>query len=321
MPWQQYGPIFKPDSSRPWSRSHAQVPSALLLGDRIRIYYATRDELGRSFTSFIEVDTSDPSKLVYDHPRSVMQLGKPGTHDEDGVMVGCVVRDGDHFRMYYTGWSKGESVPYRVSCGLAISHDGGVVFERTFDGPVVDRTRFEPYMTMSPYVLKEGSLWRMWYGSGLGWAEVDGQREPLYAIKYAESEDGFSWDQPNLLCIPQLHALEANTRPSVLRGKNGYEMWFSYRNSVNFRSGAGAYRIGYATSSDGFNWQRLEEPQGLQPAGSGWNSTMMAYPSVIDLEGRKILFHNGNGFGRTGLGYAIWKESSDNRDNKTERGQ
>jgi len=308
MPWQQKGLIFKPDGSRSWSRSHAQVPSALLLGDRIRIYYATRDALGCSHTSFIEVDASNPSKLVYDHPHSVMALGEAGTHDEDGVMVGCVVLVGDEFWMYYTGWSKGGSVPYRVSCGLAISHDGGVTFERAFDGPVVDRTRFEPHMTMSPYVLREGPLWRMWYGSGLSWVEVEGQWEPIYAIKYAESRDGLSWNQPNLLCIPPLHALEANTRPSVLLGKSGYEMWFSYRNSENFRGGDGAYRIGRATSDDGFNWQRQQDPQGLRPTGSGWNSAMMAYPSVVVVDGRRILFHNGDGFGRAGFGYAIWEE-------------
>jgi len=308
MSWIQRGFIFKPDGSRMWSRSHAQVPTALLLAGRIRIYYATRDDLGRSHTSFVEVDATDPSKLVYDHPYPVMGLGKPGTHDEDGVMVGCIVHEGDQFRMYYTGWSKGGSVPYRVSCGLAISRDGGMTFERVFDGPVVDRTRFEPHMTMSPYVLKEGSLWRMWYGSGLSWVNVDGKWEPIYAIKYAKSEDGFSWDQPNLLCIPPLHALEANTRPSVMHGDGGYEMWFSYRHSEDFRGGTGAYRIGYATSDDGLKWRRLASPQGLQPAGTGWNSKMMAYPSVIGVGKRRFLFHNGDGFGRAGLGYAEWEE-------------
>jgi hypothetical protein len=278
----------------------------LLLDDRIRIYYATRDERGRSNTSFIEVDINDPSHVLYDHPRTVMTLGEPGAHDEDGVMVGCVVRADDEVRMYYTGWSRGHSVPYRVSCGLAISRDGGRSFGRAFDGPVVDRTRFEPHMTMSPYVLKEEKRWRMWYGSGLRWVEVSGAHEPIYAIKYAESLDGFSWQQPNLLCIPQLHPLEANTRPSVLRRENEWEMWFSYRHSHEFRGGSGAYRIGYATSDDGLVWRRQEDPQGLEAVGAGWNSSMMAYPAVVVAGGRRVMFHNGDGFGRSGLGYAEW---------------
>jgi len=311
MPWEQKGFIFKPSGLHSWSRTHAQVPSVLLLDDRIRVYYATRDEQGRSLTSFIEVDARNPSNVLYEHPYPVMELGKPGTHDEDGVMVGCIVREAGEVRMYYTGWSKGGSVPYRVSCGLAISLDDGISFQRAFDGPVVDRTRFEPHMTMSPYVLKEGGHWHMWYGSGLGWVNIEGVWEPTYAIKYAESKDGLLWDQPNQLCIPQTHVLEANTRPTVLRSENGYEMWFSYRHSQNFRGGSGAYRIGYATSEDAVTWHRQEDPKGLQARGEGWNSAMMAYPALVVVDGRRILFHNGDGFGTSGFGYAVWEAGTD----------
>ncbi|MBS1189582.1 MAG: hypothetical protein H6R10_1374 [Rhodocyclaceae bacterium] len=308
MPWQQRGLIFKPEETRSWSRSHAQVPSALLLGDRIRLYYATRDELGRSRTSFIEVDAADPSRILYDHPYPVMDLGAPGTHDEDGVMVGSMLLEGREIWMYYTGWSRGGSVPYRVSCGLAVSRDGGLSFQRAFAGPVVDRTRYEPYMTMSPYVIKEDGLWKMWYGSGLSWTKVDNTWEPIYVIKYADSQDGRCWNQRNVLCIPQSHEFEANTRPSVLRRDNGYEMWFSYRHSVDFRDGAGAYRIGHATSTDGLVWTRQQDPADLQPTGAGWNSAMMAYPATIIANGRRFMFFNGNGFGRSGFGFAEWIE-------------
>ena len=135
MVWQQKGMIFKPAGDQAWSRSHAQVPSALVLADRIRVYYATRDDQGRSLTSFIDVDRADPGKILHVHDRPVMGLGAPGCHDEDGVMVGCVLAVGDAVYMYYTGWSRGGSVPYRVSCGLAISDDGGEHFTRRFDGP------------------------------------------------------------------------------------------------------------------------------------------------------------------------------------------
>src|SRR5690554_4277400 len=104
MTWQQKGRIFKPEGVYPWSRTHAQVPSALVLEDRIRLYYATRDEHGRSLTSFIDVDLDDPTKILYVHERPVMDLGAPGCHDEDGVMVGCVLSVGDEVWMYYTGW-------------------------------------------------------------------------------------------------------------------------------------------------------------------------------------------------------------------------
>ncbi|NND90809.1 MAG: hypothetical protein HKN42_08075 [Granulosicoccus sp.] len=236
-----------------------------------------------------------------------MQFGEAGTHDEDGVMVGCLVEDQGDLLMYYTGWSRGYTVPYRVSVGLAKSTDGGITFERVFKGPVVDRTPHEPYMTMSPYVVRHDGVWKMWYGSGTGWTEIDGKMEPLYVTKYAESADGLDWIQDNLLSIEPLHELEANTRPSVSIGPSGYDMWYSYRHSVDYRDGKGGYRIGHATSKDGKTWDRQADPKGLAPDGDGWAGRMTCYPNVLDIDGVRVMFHNGDGFGASGFGYAVWE--------------
>lgn len=301
--------IFAPDGGFDWSRTHAQAPAAILMGDRIRVYYGARNDENRSRTSFFEVDRGDPTRLLYVHDRPVIDFGKPGTHDEDGVIGSQLVQVGEELRLYYGGVSRGGHVPYRMSIGLASSRDGGLTFERVFEGPVVDRTPLEPYMTMAPNMLVEDGRWTMWYGSGTGWVEVDGKFEPTYQIKVAYSDDGLAWRQTNHTCIPKLHELEANTRPSVLRTADGYEMWFCYRSSENYRDGEGSYRLGYATSTDGRDWTRHPDPEGLQPAGSGWNSSTMAYPSVIVVDGRKLMFHNGDGFGKSGVGCAVLEDA------------
>jgi hypothetical protein len=305
MAWTQLGMVFKPDGGFDWSRTHAQAPAAILMGDRIRVYYGTRNAENRSRTSFIELDRADPTRLLYVHDQPVMDFGKPGTHDEDGVIGSQIIPVGDELRLYYGGVSRGGHVPYRMSVGLARSVDGGLTFERVFEGPVVDRTPNEPYMTMAPNILVEDGRWTMWYGSGTGWVEIDGKFEPTYQIHLAHSDDGLTWRQTGHRCIPKLHELEANTRPSVLRTAEGYEMWFSYRNSREYRDGAGSYRIGYATSTDGRDWQRHSDPDGLQPTGEGWNSATISYPSVIAVDGRKLMFHNGDGFGASGIGVSV----------------
>ncbi|MGH6956867.1 MAG: hypothetical protein ACREEW_09420 [Caulobacteraceae bacterium] len=297
--------IFKPEGDWDWSRSHAQAPSALLMDDRIRVYYGTRNDENRSRTSFFEVDRSDPTRVTYVHDRPVLDLGKPGTHDEDGVIASQAIVVGDEVRLYYGGVSRGGHVPYRMSIGLALSRDGGLSFERVSDGPIVDRTPLEPYMTMAPNVLVTDGGWTMWYGSGTGWVEIDGKFEPTYQIKLAHSDDGIAWRQTNHTCIPKLDPLEANTRPSVTRTEEGYEMWFCYRNSRHYRDGEGSYRIGYATSTNGRDWTRQPDPEGLAPSGRGWNSATMSYPSVVPGDGCKIMFHNGDGFGQSGVGCAV----------------
>lgn len=306
MAWIRGQCIFQPTAQYPWSQSHAQVPSVLVLPDCLRIYYATRDSQGRSLTSFVDVDRTDPGKIIYVHDQPVLSLGKPGTHDEDGVMVGSVVAHGNKILLYYTGWRRCVNVPYAVSIGLAESQDGGITFQRIFDGPVVDRTVHEPYMTMSPYVLFDQGQWHMWYGSGTGWVDVNGTFEPLYVIKYAHSTDGQRWHQPNITCIPAEHSLEANTRPSVMKSEQGYEMWFSYRHTHDFREGSGAYRLGYARSQDGLNWEKIPFDFDVAPHETAWDAQMMAYPAVVEVQGQRLLFYNGNGFGRSGFGFARW---------------
>ena len=86
-------------------------------------------------------------------------------------------------------------------------------------------------------------------------------------------------------------------------------MWYCYRGSVDYRTRRDqAYRIGYAESSDGITWQRLDDEVGIERSESGWDSVMMEYPFVYDHGGRKIMLYNGNGFGETGFGYAILEE-------------
>jgi hypothetical protein len=140
MAWQQLGRVFKPDGGFDWSRTHAQAPAAIVMGDRVRVYYGTRNAENRSRTSFIELDRADPTRLLYVHDRPVMDFGKPGTHDEDGVIGSQIVPVGDdELRLYYGGVSRGGHVPYRMSVGLARSLDGGLTFERMFEGQVFDR--------------------------------------------------------------------------------------------------------------------------------------------------------------------------------------
>jgi hypothetical protein len=112
----------------------------------------------------------------------------------------------------------------------------------------------------------------MWYVSGLRWPVIDGRQEPVYAVKYSSSADGVNWERPNLLCIPQAYDNEAISHPSVVKYDGKYLMWYSYRDSTDFRDGKGAYRIGFADSLDGLSWSRNDQLQGLDVAAEGWDS-------------------------------------------------
>jgi hypothetical protein len=74
-------------------------------------------------------------------------------------------------------------------------------------------------------------------------------------------------------------------------------MWYSCRGD--------AYRIGYAESSDGLRWERLDASAGIGVSARGWDAASIEYPAVIRTAGREWMFYNGNGYGRTGIGCAV----------------
>lgn len=310
MKWIKKGLIFKADNNYDWMQTHAQVPIAHRIGeDRLRVYFGTRDKYKRTVTTFIEVEADNPSNVLYVHDKPVLSLGKLGTFDDSGAMPSCIVNYNNKKYLYYIGWNVGVTVPYRNAIGLAFSEDNGLTFDRLYEGSIADRTHLEPYFTLTPYVIMDNGIWKMWYASSTGWIVVNGKPEPLYQIKYAESRDGVQWIRDNITCIEYKFDGEANARPCVIKEEGIYRMWYCYRGSLDYRtSREQSYRIGYAESTDGLNWIRKDEDVGIDRSETGWDSAMIEYPYVYEHKGRKYMLYNGNGFGESGFGYAVLEE-------------
>jgi hypothetical protein len=298
MKWRKLGRIFEPRRLGDLTASHAAVPIAQRQGEhRWRVFYTTRDHANRSHTAFFDLDPRRPGQLLGAAAQPVLSPGALGTFDEDGVMGSWVVGGGDHLLLFYTGWNRGVSVPFRNAIGLAESRDGGHTFVRVSSGPLLDRGVHDPVFAANPCVLVDGGLWRMWYLSGLSWEAVGGAAVHRYHVKYADSGDGREWRRQGRVCIDLRGAEIALSRPCVLRDGDRYRMWYSRRGE--------SYRIGYAESSDGVAWTRLDERAGIDVSPDGWDAEMVAYAHVFDADGERYMLYNGNGYGATGIGMAV----------------
>ncbi len=99
---------------------------------------------------------------------------------------------------------------------------------------------------------------------------------------------------------------EGTGGPLGVQVRGIYKMGYSPRSIDSYRSNRErSYRIGYAESEDGITWERRDEESGIGVAEAGWDSEMIAYPYVVDYKDRRYMFYNGNGFGRSGFGYAL----------------
>jgi hypothetical protein len=310
MKWTKKGLIFAPNKNFDWMVSHASIPIADKMDDsRLRIYFCSRDERGRSLPGYIDVESNNPQAILYLHPEPILPLGRLGTFDDDGVMPSWIVNHNKKKYLYYIGWNRQVSVSYRLSIGLAISEDNGQSYRKYSEGPICDRALDEPFFNTAPCVIAEEHLWRMWYVSCTKWELINGWSEPFYHVKYAESGDGIHWVKTGQVCIDYDGFTDGVARPCVFLENGLYKMFYSYRSAVGYRTDPQrSYRLGYAESGDGRHWTKKESEVGITRSETGWDSEMIEYCFLYEHHGRKYLFYNGNGFGKSGFGYAVLAE-------------
>lgn len=289
--WHPLGRIFE-------TESYAQCPTPLVMGDRIRVYYAARGARNRSYVNWVDLGL-DGFKVL-DSKSRVLQHGPSGAFDSCGQIPSFARQFGatPSVDLWYSGWlAPAGDVPYHNATGMARSLDGGQTFSRFHEGPVLDRTAQEPFLAVTPCLADN----HLWYVSGLRWEWIGGRFEPIYVIRHAVQNRYGRWERDGLDVIPQRHARECFSRPWVMKSEDGWRMWFSYRDAIDYRDGKNAYRIGYATSADGWKWERQPDPA---IARADWDATMQAYPAVFESRGKTYMLYNGQHFGKFGFGIA-----------------
>src|SRR4029077_10228490 len=110
---------------------------------------------------YFDLARDDLKRIVTVQEQSILEYGKPGTFDDEGIMPAYVLEQPQGIWMYYSGWNRRVSVPYHNSTGLAVSDDDGDSFVRKFEGPIMDRTPQEPYLAVTPSVLQEDNIWKI----------------------------------------------------------------------------------------------------------------------------------------------------------------
>lgn len=292
MKWRQLGRVFQ-------TQHYAQTPTPWVMEDRVRVYFAERDDKNKSFIRYVDLDINDPTKMLGAPSGRVLENGLPGTFDHFGQMPSAIMGAGQNLNLYYSGWSALENGSYHNASGVAVSRDGGLSFVRAVDGPILDRTPDEPYLAVTPSFCTG----LCYYVSGKRWEIIEGRYEPIYTIHAARSADGLYYERLGEV-IPQYHEHECFSRPWVMKINDGWHMWYSYRSAIDYRDGANAYRIGYSVSRDGLHWKRYDGLAIQAPAGA-WEATMQAYPAVFHAKGKLWMLYNGNSFGKEGFGLAV----------------
>jgi predicted GH43/DUF377 family glycosyl hydrolase len=299
--WRKHGVVWRPDGTLPWARSHATCPTPMALRDgRLRLFLQCRDAGNVGRVGWVDVDPDDPRRVIATARDPVLDIGRPGAFDDNGVFPTAVLRGPDgRLWMYYVGFELCHHIRYRLLTGLAFSDDEGESFHRYADVPVLERSSAEPHFRCGPCVQHEDGRFRMWYVAGGTWETIEGKPMPIYDIRLIESADGLTWPAVGQVVLEVTAAEHGFGRPYVLRDARGYRMHYSIRRRQPAR-----YRLGYATSPDGIHWARRDDEIGLDVTPGDWDGDAIEYGAAIHAGGHDWLLYNGDDFGATGFGVA-----------------
>ena len=295
MSWNKKGLIIEPDKNLWWNQSHGMLPTVQHLeGDKYKVFYSGRDKDNVSHIGYSIIEVKDD--VITEISKSdepIMSPGERGCFDDNGITPSSIQSQ----KMYYIGWNSGTTTT-RMSLIMGLAKETVGSYERVSRAPLMPKTNKEPFgICTAPFVIKDGNLYKMWYVYGNGWINKD---LPKYDIKYATSKDGYTWKRDGTVSLALEENETALARPCAFRSSDIFEMYFSYKDP------ALGYRIGYATSLDGVKFKRSNNfSEYLDVSNEGWDSEMVEYSFVFDHQGKRFMLYNGNGYGKSGIGYAV----------------
>jgi hypothetical protein len=258
----------------------------------------SRDGSNRGAAGFIDLDPQEPTRVLAVSDMPVLAPGPLGTFDDRGISIGSILQYNNQLWMYYMGWNKSVDVPFRNAIGLAWSADAeGRTFTKAFEGPLLDRSRFDPFTMSYPYVVPPGpnvDRWTMYYGT----SRAGGLREEEMAhiLTAAESNDGIDW-RPTGREVVSLEAGEYGlARPWIWKHDGKVWLFYSIRRAT--------YSIGVSRFDVDTNRFLRVSNNLFGSSPDDWDNHASCYPALIAAGGRILMFYNGNGYGQSGVGVA-----------------
>ena len=299
--WKKLGLIHRP-LGKGMLNTHCMLPTPLVLDDCVRVFFASCDRDLRGRIYYVDLDRNDPRIILKTSSSHVLDIGKPGSFDADGVNPCSIVKHNGLLHLYYVGWQRFHDYerPYTLFSGLAISKDNGESFQRHNDQPILMPFEGETCFRTAPLVHLHENTWTMLYIGGDKFIDSkNGRKLPLYELRQINSDDGISWTSESSLI----------RKPNYSEGEIGFGRPFIWQEGgqtvmyLSRRLESGYYLIkGIKNPKGQWNFNNEEViPRSKQ----GWDSEMICFSSIFCADNKEYLLYNGNNFGRDGFGMAI----------------
>ena len=303
MNFEKLGQVFDPrESNLPkWWNSHTMAPTAININNEfIRVFIGAWDKEGISRITYLDLDPSNPLNILNVCKEPVLNIGEDGMFDENGVFPAHAYFHENQVYLYYTGFQKGHKIRHYNFGGLARGGLNDNEYQRVSKAPVLDRKDEGLLVRAGQSIFWENGAFKTVYSAGSSWVLAGGKTRPTYDVYYQESQDGISYKDCGEKIISANHSVEHGLgRPQIIKLRGRYYCFYT-RRILSMK-----YFFGVSVSDDLLTWNKLDdEIFGIEHSENGFDSEMIYFPSVVEINDKIYLFYCGNNFGETGLGCA-----------------
>ncbi len=297
------GFVYACEDRFPWWKSHVMAPAPILYGkNAIRIYAGCWSAERVSRIGFIDVEAQNPTKVLNVSSSPVLDIGRDGCFDENGVFPAHAYRiDEKKVFLYYTGFQLGHKIRHYNFGGLAVSEDGGATFKRHSEAPNLDRADEGLFVRAGQSIEAGDKGFHAVYSSGSQWVSCNNELRPCYDVYYQPSPDGIQMGKTGQKIIACDTAIEHGLgRPQIIRLGNSLFVFYTRRIIKDMR-----YFMGCARLQEDGTWERRDDLfKEIDFGKEGeFDSQMVYFPAVVRLsDTRAYLFYSGNYYGEGGLG-------------------
>ncbi len=272
--WIDYSlnPIFT-SNDNPTFPNQVSTSKVIYDNGKYRMWYMCTYNGGRNNVWYAESLDGIHWQNKFTYP--VFASGNTGSWDDYGVAPGSIIKDGNKYLMYYTGW---RSIYGVWQIGLAESNDG-ITWLR-YPNPILKADSSSNFKIGVTSVLKINGKYYMYYTSSpLGY--YDNMR-----INLAISSDGINWTRypanPVLKPTESWEGVGINF-PAVIYDNNHFIMIYNNTDRT---------KLGIANSDDGINWKKSLTPTfTTRDTQKKWEQA--AYPFLTKFGNEYWLYYTG----------------------------
>jgi hypothetical protein len=285
--------LFFNPSSLGLHLSHCANPLIVpFMGERLRLFFNSRDRLQRSDIYSVEIDKESLRPIMATF-RLEVKAGAGNHFGLHGISLGSHFKYGSQSLLATMGWCIEYGKHWHGVIGRVYLNNLAHVCH-VDSTPWIDLNTDDPISMSYPAVFSDSHELLIWYGSTVTWDA--GNSEMLHILKESTTV-GLSSKILSARHLPYvLGSAQAFARPSIIKIMDRLLMAYSFRGAQQ------RYSIGFVWLDDLNTATHLNGLSGFFPAEESWENEMVEYPFLFVHKEEVYMLYNGNSFGQSGIG-------------------